>query len=144
MKTLYLLTTLSLLTISGYAQKRSKSEMAFISSLENIDNEELWLMRERSQNKFQRNLISGAVITGWGLGSLAAGGILMLTEKPELNDSGKVFLGAGFFITIIGTIFNGAAGSHRKRDLWIQKELWIREEASLSISPGGVRLTFGR
>lgn len=127
-----------------FAQKRSKSEIQFIKSLEQIESEELWEMREYAQDKFQSNVVSGSIITGWGLSSVATGAIFMASSNSDISKSGQAFLGGGVLVTIIGIAITSSASKHRKRDLWIQKELWIRDETSLSLTPTGVRLTFGK
>ena len=99
-------------------------------------------MREHAQSKFQSNLVGGTIVTAWGLSGIGTGAILMTNSDPDIKKSGNIFLGAGFGISIIGMIITSSAAKYRKNDLWIQKELWIREETSLSIWPGGIRLTF--
>lgn len=99
-------------------------------------------MRERAQDQFQSNLVIGTVVAGWGMGSMASGAIFMASKNDDLRKIGPGVMGVGLGIAIIGGIITSVAARHRKRDLWMEREFWIREKAGLGAIPGGIRLTF--
>lgn len=151
MKKLYpLLITLALLSATvAPAQnekplKRSKKDLEFMQHLEGVSDNDLWIMRERISEKRQSQLVTGAVFMGWGWSGVIVGGISLMSDNEDIKSAAGTYIGLGLVGVIIGAAWTGSAIKNKKRDLWIEKELWIRDEkVTFKASPTKVAFTFG-